>query len=108
MDRHLEAMKRLCRICGGNTSKYRVSYKVLEHASSLNTAFSVDVDSDLQDVHTLSFRDTCYAVVKRKENADCDNKAYKHSIEVYQWYPHKESRNTCDSYFTLQNGGRTN
>ena len=87
----LEALDRLCRICGGSTSKYRLSYLAVDHKESLQITFSTDVPSQ-------SFCNRCYAVKNRKVNANKQNKVYLHSVEVFQWFPHDDdSCMTCNT-----------
>ena len=106
MENHLQALQKLCRICGGNVNKYRVSYKALYHKESLKTAFGIDVETDHQDLHPSFFCDGCFAIIKRKENAVKEEKMYIHSVEVFEWFPHSLFCYTCDSYNTLKKGER--
>jgi hypothetical protein len=107
MEKHMEALERLCRLCGGSYSRYRVSYAVGNHVASLKRAFSLDVDEDLSHVHPKSFCNKCYAILKRKENAEKENKVYLHCLEIIQWIPHSDDFcTTCSTYGTLRKGGR--
>ena len=104
---HLQALAKLCRICGGKVDKYRVSYKTTDHKESLKIAFAINIDTDHHDIHPVSFCDRCFAVLKRKEKAVIEDRVYIHSIGVVEWFPHSSFCLTCDSYGTLRKGGRT-
>ena len=78
LDDHMEALEKLCRVCGGNINKYRVKYVCEEHADNLRITFHLSILTDQPDVHPRLFCDCCYAVMKRKITAMENNKVYLH------------------------------
>ena len=104
---HTEAVLKLCRVCGENISRFRVSYSCLDKKEDLNRAFSINIDEDRDDIHPRRFCDGCYAVIKRKIKATEDNRPYLESIQPFQWSEHDGiDCATCNKLNTVKKGGR--
>ena len=108
LDDHMEALEKLCQVCGGNINKYRVKYVCEEHADNLRITFHLSILTDQPDVHPRLFCDCCYAVMKRKITAMENNKVYLPSIDLYVWeqHTHTHTCTTCNQVKSVKKGGR--
>ena len=104
---HSEALQKLCRLCGENINRYRVTYSCQACKDDLYKAFHLRVDDNSDDIHPPNFCDTCYGTMSRKVKAIEDNRPYMQSLKIFPWSEHSNPNcNTCTKYLTVKKGGR--
>ena len=100
---HSAALEGLCRICGSQLSKDRVTYQCTEHTSGLTCAFLVDVIKDMAEVHPACFCNNCYRACKQHSNLEREGKDHNCTIRVQQWSEHAMD---CNIFTNRNKGGR--
>ena len=90
---HSQALQKLCRLCGENINRYRVTYSCQAKKDDLCKAFQLNIDNDSDNVHPPNFCDSCYAIMVRKIKAIQDKKPYIQSLNIFSWSEH--SHLTC-------------
>ena len=103
---HEEALRKLCRVCGGPINIHRVSYSCAEHQDSLKKAFSIEVLSDTDEIHPARFCMRCSSMMKRKLKALEEGKYYMQSKQIYKWTKHDSNCNICIHFNTIKKGGQ--
>ena len=103
---HEEALRKLCRVCGGPINVHRVSYSCAEHQDSLKKAFSIEVLSDTDEIHPARFCMRCSSLMKRKLKALEEGKYYMQSKQIFKWTKHDSNCNICIHFNTIKKGGQ--
>ena len=104
---HEQALGNLCRVCGNNLHKARVSFKCADYVPELIQTFSIDVSTENPKIHPTLFCHACYMVTKREQKADQEKKPFLRSTEVFQWNLHSEgSCSVCTQLVSVRKGGR--
>ena len=94
MDKHKEALEKLCRVCGCNLNKSKTKYNTSKHTELL-AVVGIQAESDNRDVHPAFFCHMCYTTLKRKQVARGLGKPFATTLQVFAWQPHENSCNTC-------------
>ena len=104
---HALALLKLCRLCGGNISKYRVSYRCTDYIDEIKKGFGIDVLKDMDEVHPESFCDCCYASLQRKMKAVEECRVMLTYLKPVKWGEHvNEDCETCKRCDSVRKGGR--
>lgn len=103
---HQDALRRLCRVCGGPINVHRVSYSCTDHHISLQEAFSIEVLGDISDVHPARFCMRCSSTMRRKLKAIKEGSHFQQSIGLFRWTRHDLDCDICTHHDTIKKGGR--
>ncbi len=103
----MQALLKLCRLCGGNINRFRVQHSCQIRKDELYKAFQLHVEDDSADIHPPKFCDSCYAIMIRKIKAIETNILYMHSLAIISWSEHSDVNcMTCEKHQTVKKGGR--
>lgn len=90
MEYHTNELGKACRVCGKRVSKAKGrsrSFLVAQHSQELAEVFSIDVSSDSEDIHPLSFCLPCRAFMGSWHTRKGDAPAVG---RVYTWAKHTD------------------
>ena len=103
-DFHLEALLKLCRICGHMVYS-RKSKRKLGNCSAFEgkilTLFNINIRSDLPDIHPKLACTSCLQKIRNAKHICQNEKSYIvsniHDIKEF-WKPHQSDCNVCLHY----------
>ena len=106
-EQHLQALTKLCRVCGNNLEKSKPSYECSAFKQHLLEIFGICVGTDNPSSHPALFCRACYDVVRGKQKADTYSKVYKPQKKAVDlWCLHESPCAVCEHYTKLSKGGR--
>ena len=95
MEKHKEALDKLCRVCGCGLRKSKTKYNASKYTKLL-AVVGIHSTTDNPDVHPAIFCHMCYTTLKRKQVATESGKPFATTLQVYAWLPHTDdSCSTC-------------
>ena len=95
MEKHKEALDKLCRVCGCSLRKSKTKYSASNNTELLSVV-GIHSTTDNPDVHPAIFCHMCYTTLKRKQVATELGKPFATTLQVYAWLPHTDdSCSTC-------------
>ena len=100
-DEHLQALKRLCRVCGNLLTKK--SFLVSSYADKLKKTFNLITTNDNPTTHPNQFCNKCYM----KEHHLSNSSGYTRIVQLatYSWLTHEDKCQICDHFADLTKGG---
>ena len=93
-------LQQLCRMCASIAGGY--SYEVKDNVESIQKAFHIDINNDIQNVHPPNYCQQCYSVLASAKKAD---NIVTYSAVIWKEYTTKNCV-TCGIRRTKRNGGR--